>query len=71
MLCTARSAIRPQLSHEGHCWVIRDDPKHVIPVKIAISETIGHLKEAIKEKIKHSFPNLDAKSLDLCKVSNY
>jgi Crinkler effector protein N-terminal domain len=55
---------------EINCWVIGDDPRHVIPVKIAGSETIGYLKEVIKEKIKHSFADFDAKSLDLWKVSN-
>ena len=54
-----------------NCWVIRDDPRHVIPVEIASSKTVGYLKEAIKEKIQYSFADFDAKSLDLWKVSNH
>jgi Crinkler effector protein N-terminal domain len=49
-----------------NCWAIGDDPRHVIPIKIASSETVGTLKKAIKVEIKHSF-----KSLDLWKVSNH
>jgi hypothetical protein len=56
---------------ELNCWVLGDDPRHVFPVKIATSETIGYLKKAIKDEIKHSFDDLDAKSLDLWKVSNH
>jgi len=56
---------------ELNCWVIGDDPRHVIPIKIASSETVGTLKKAIKDEIKHSFADFDAKSLDLWKVSNH
>jgi len=45
---------------ELNCWVLGDDTQGVFPVKIASSETVGTLKEAIKDKITHSFDDLDA-----------
>jgi hypothetical protein len=61
MRCTARLAAADHNSRtmsnilELNCWVIGDDPRHVIPIKIASSETVGTLKKAIKDEIKHSF----------------
>ena len=77
MRCTARLAAADHNSRmmsnilELNCWVIGDDPRHVIPIKIASSETVGTLKKAIKDEIKHSFADFDAKFLDLWKVSNH
>ena len=52
-----------------NCWVLGDDPERVFSVKIAKSETVDALKDAIKEKKQNAFVNLDADSLDLWKVS--
>ena len=56
---------------ELNCWVLGDAPRRVFPVKIASSETVGYLKEAIKEKMKPVFDDITANSLDLWKVSNH
>jgi hypothetical protein len=52
------------------CWLLGDDPRRVFPVKIAKSETVGGLKEAIKEgpSRKNYFNGVDAADLDLWKV---
>ena len=55
---------------ELNCWILGDEPRRVFPVKIASSETVGHLKEAIKDKKKQTFTGIDADLLDLWKVSN-
>jgi hypothetical protein len=54
-----------------NCWVLGDDPQRVFSVKVAKSETVGALKEAIKESpsSKGDFNDIDAKYLDLWKVS--
>ena len=75
MLCTTRSAatccghfLRTMSNIlELNCWVIGDNPRHVIPVEVPSSKTIGYLKKEIKNEIEHSFADLrfDAKSLDL------
>lgn len=56
---------------ELNCWVLSDDddPRRIFPVKIAKNETIGTLKEVIKDKNKHAFEHIDAYSLDLWQVS--
>ena len=55
---------------ELNCWILGDEPRRVFPVKIANSVTVGHLKEAIKDKKKQTFTGIDADLLDLWKVSN-
>jgi len=55
---------------ELNCWVLGDDPRSVFPVEIASSKTVGFLKEAIKDKTKCAFDDIDAKSLNLWKVIN-
>jgi Crinkler effector protein N-terminal domain len=54
-----------------NCLVVEDDisAARVFPVKIARSETVGGLKDAIKDKKKHAFDGVDADRLDLWKVS--
>ena len=56
---------------ELNCWVLSDgyDPRRIFPVKIAKNETVGTLREAIKEKKKPAFDHLTADSLDLWQVS--
>ena len=78
MRCTARSGAAADHNSrtmsnilELNCWVIGDDPRHVILVEVPSSKTVGYLKKAIKNEIEHSFDNFDAKSLDLWKVSNH
>ena len=52
-----------------HCWVHGDDPDAIFLVEIATTKTVGALKQAIKEEKKHAFQDIDAKTLDLWKVS--
>ena len=42
---------------------------HVFPVKIASTESVGALKELIKDKKKHAFERVDADTLNVWKVS--
>jgi hypothetical protein len=57
------------LTLELNCLVLGDDPSHVFPVKIASTESVGTLKEAIKDKKKHAFQHVDADTLDIFRVS--
>jgi hypothetical protein len=41
---------------------------HAFPVKVSKDETIGELKDAIKEKSSQSFAGIDAKDIKLWKV---
>jgi hypothetical protein len=62
----------PRLNHrnfELYCFVFDDDPRQVFPVKIAITESVGTLMKAIKEKKKPSLHHVDADALTLWKVS--
>jgi hypothetical protein len=52
-----------------NCWVLGDDTRQVFEVKIANTESISSLKDAIKDKNSESFHNIDARSLTLWKVS--
>jgi hypothetical protein len=52
-----------------NCWVLRDDASQVFPIKIDNTESVGTLKEAVKDKNSKSFHNVDAHSLTLWKVS--
>ena len=54
---------------ELNILVLGDDHRHVFPVKIASTESVGTLKKAIKDEKKHSFEHVDADSLDIFKVS--
>jgi hypothetical protein len=54
---------------ELNCFVHGDDPRNVFPVKIAITESVGTLKDAIKDKKKPVFDRLAADALKLWKVS--
>ena len=49
--------------------VLGDDPRHVFPVKVATIESVGALREAIKDKKKNVFQHVDADALVLWKVS--
>jgi len=52
-----------------NCIVVGDTPDHIFPVKIASTECIGALKDAIKEKRTKFFEQVDATSLRISKVS--
>jgi len=54
---------------ELNCIVQGDETTHVFPVKIAGTESMGALKDYIKDKNKHAFEQVDAKTLNLWKVS--
>jgi hypothetical protein len=54
---------------ELNCWVRGDDWDHVFPIKIAQTESVGALKELIKEKKQHTFQHMDANTLKLWQVS--
>ena len=54
---------------ELFCWVQGDDPRHVFPLEIAETKTVGALKEAIKEKKKPAFDHVVADTLNLWRVS--
>jgi hypothetical protein len=53
---------------ELNCWVLGDGVQNIFPVKVAKSESVGALKEVIKDK-KPAFGNIAADSLALWKVS--
>jgi hypothetical protein len=54
---------------ELNCLVLGDDPCHIFPIKINTTESVGTLKEAIKDKKRHAFQHVDADTLVLWKVS--
>jgi Crinkler effector protein N-terminal domain len=56
------------LTLELNCLVLGDDPSHIFPVKIASTESVGTLKQLIREK-KHAFQHVDADTLELFRVS--
>jgi Crinkler effector protein N-terminal domain len=51
-----------------NCWVFGDETQNVFPVKVPKTETVGHLKKAIKEE-NPDFGEIAARSLVLWKVS--
>lgn len=51
------------------CYVLGDDPQQIFPVKIAPTETVGDLKDAIKAKKSNTLKDVDADTLKLWKVS--
>jgi hypothetical protein len=54
---------------EINCLVLGEPRGHIFPVKIARTESVGALKDAIKEKKQLAFQNVDADTLVLRKVS--
>ena len=53
-----------------YCWVLGDDSQHIFAVKIAGTETVIALKDAIKEKMRPAFDHIPANTLVLWKVSD-
>jgi Crinkler effector protein N-terminal domain len=52
-----------------NCLVLGDDPSCLFPVKIAATESVGILRDAIKDKKKPELDHVAAGSLLLWKVS--
>jgi hypothetical protein len=52
-----------------NCWVLGDDVRQVFPIKIANTESVGTLKEAVKDKKRPALDHVTADSLTLWKVS--
>jgi hypothetical protein len=50
------------------CWVIDTPIKQIFPVEIGFDKLWGNVKDAIKEKKKNEFADIDADTLDLWKV---
>ncbi|KAG1730962.1 uncharacterized protein EDB91DRAFT_1011775, partial [Suillus paluster] len=48
-----------------NCWVSRDDIQRVFDIEIASEQTVGTLKEAIKEQKARLFDDIDPDSLHL------
>jgi hypothetical protein len=46
-----------------------DDLRNIFPVKIDSTESVGVLKDLIKDKKQHAFEHVDANTLVLWKVS--
>ena len=61
----------PQPDHriELNCFLRDDDPRHIFPIKIASTESVGTLKKAIKEEMKVTLEYVDAVALQLWNVS--
>ena len=55
---------------ELNCWILSHDPRRIFSVEVPSSKTVSHLKDAIKDKKKHTFTGIDADLLDLWKVSD-
>ncbi|KAG1795979.1 uncharacterized protein HD556DRAFT_1526449 [Suillus plorans] len=53
-----------------NCFTLDDNPRpnKIFPVHIAQTQTVGDLKEVIKDKNKHRFDGFDANDLELWKV---
>ena len=51
------------------CWVKGDDPNQTFALRIASTQTIGDLKNAIKGKKQSKFRDVDADTLKIWKVS--
>ena len=51
------------------CWIVGLDDANAFPVDILRSQTVGHLKEAIKRKKENALNHIDADQLEVWKVS--
>ena len=51
-----------------NCWVLGDEMRRVFPVEIAETESVGILKDAIKQKKPVSFQHVDADAIEIWKV---
>ena len=53
------------LALDLNCIVFGDDSSHIFPVKIMNTESVGTLKNAIKEKKKPIFDYVSTDALDI------
>ena len=53
-----------------NCWIDGLDNANAFPVDILSSKTIGHLKDAIKQKNGNALNHIDAAQLEIWKVSD-
>ncbi|KAG2061139.1 hypothetical protein BDR06DRAFT_1002309 [Suillus hirtellus] len=58
------------MSHtlELNCWILGDGPKHVFPINIESTKTVGYLRVAIKDQKKNRFDCADADDLEIWQV---
>jgi hypothetical protein len=72
-LTVTGSVLPPSLASDPllklNCFLQGDEAGNIFPVKIAKTESVGTLKEAIKEKKVVAFERVDADTLKLWKVS--
>lgn len=54
---------------ELNCLVLGNDPSRVFPVQIAGTESVGALRESIKDKKKLAFDDVPAHTLNIFMVS--
>ncbi len=54
---------------ELNCLMLGEDRKHIFPLSIPGTKTVGALREAIKDKKKNAFYHVDADALILWRVS--
>jgi hypothetical protein len=48
-----------------NCFVLGDDPSRIFSVKILTTESVGALRDLIKDKNQHAFEHVDADALTL------
>ena len=53
-----------------NCIVFGDDPRHIFPVDVERTKTVGDLKNVIKVAKKPEFDHVAADRLELWKVSD-
>ncbi|KIL64577.1 hypothetical protein M378DRAFT_41296, partial [Amanita muscaria Koide BX008] len=54
---------------ELNCLVSGETYGRIFKVRIEASQAVADLKDAIKEKNKHTFQHVDARALEIWKVS--
>ena len=52
------------------CWIVGLDDANAFPVDILRSQTVGHLKKAIKKEKENALNHIDADQLEIWKVGD-
>jgi hypothetical protein len=52
-----------------NCLILGDDPRNVFHIKIPAMETVGELRDAMKEKIRPAFDHVPVNTMSLWQVS--
>jgi hypothetical protein len=52
------------------CWIVSLDDANAFPVDILHSQTVGHLKDAIKKKKENALNHIDVDQLKIWKVGD-